>query len=1089
MPESKTDTKFDGDTASKTQSDTWSEISEHHFYHVNDDDDALLATALVPMRTENRSIVVKALIDQGSTANLITSRACQLLNLRYFQARASMTGVGNAPVGRVLGRATFEVGSIHDRTYRLTIKALVVQNIGELKGIGRGETFNWKHLNNLPLADPNYHEACQLDMLLGSATHSDIILDGLLKGEINQPIAQRTTMGWIVSGHIDASSAQSHACYNTLVRDVKALSQLTDQMKAFWELEEISVTRFLTPDENTAEETFVKTVKRASDGKFIVDLPFKQNPFETHCLGDTRISAERRYRSLQGRFQRDSELKLSYDNALQEYLTLGHMVRVESKPEIQYFIPHHPVVKHSSTTTKVRPVFDASHKGSSKMSLNECLCVGPTIQPELFDLLIRWRKFQYAITGDIEKMYRMLWINPAHADLQTILWQRPGADTVEEYKLLTATFGTSSAPFQAIRAIHEIGERIKHENAQLANMIQSCFYVDDFLNSFETIEHASNVRSELTKVLAEYGFNLRKWKSNDQRTLIGVEPHDKEEVLHFDASFKTLGLSWQPNSGAFSFKSLESTQVDQWSKRKILSEIAKLFDPLGWLAPFVIQSKILMQDIWRLPKGCDWDSQLPDHILSKWLPIYSEITSTIPITVPRWIKLSSSNKRIELHGFGDASNLAYAAAVYIRVEHQDGTITCDLLAAKTKVAPVRAITIPRMELCAASLLAKLIVRCSHTLSFEQCRLHAWSDSKIVLAWLSTHPSKWVTFVANRVSEIQQAFDASIWLHIPSKQNPADIASRGTAISELQGSNLWWHGPEFLSSSVERSPNQDFKLPVNSAPEKKKSIKIFTVSIEKSNYVLERFSDYNRLLRFTAHAMRWRNKTQNKSTPLQSTEINSAEKLWIKLIQRESFGHDIARLNAKKPLAKNSLLKNLNPFVDNDGILRMNGRVGNADILRQKTAFIMPAQNHLITLIIRNAHQRTMHGGVQLTLQTLRDQFWIIHGRNQVKKLLGKCVICFRYKKRLLTQQMAELPSFRTEQARPFTFVGCDYAGYFEVKTSERKNAPTTKGYIALFICLTTKALHLELVCDLSTAEFIMAFENFIARRRKNIYRR
>lgn len=162
---------------------------------------------------------------------------------------------------------------------------------------------------------------------------------------------------------------------------------------------------------------------------------------------------------------------------------------------------------------------------------------------------------------------------------------------------------------------------------------------------------------------------------------------------------------------------------------------------------------------------------------------------------------------------------------------------------------------------------------------------------------------------------------------------------------------------------------------------------------------------------------------------------------------------------------------------------MNGRVGNTELAQQKTSIILPAKARLVMLIIRQVHQiQTLHGGVQITLRALRERFWVVHARQQVSKLIMRCMVCFRTKKRLLTQQMAELPSFRTQQARPFTFVGIDYAGPFNIKTSHLRNAPLSKGYIALFICLTTKAIHLEIACDQTSAEFIMVLENFISRR-------
>lgn len=177
----------------------------------------------------------------------------------------------------------------------------------------------------------------------------------------------------------------------------------------------------------------------------------------------------------------------------------------------------------------------------------------------------------------------------------------------------------------------------------------------------------------------------------------------------------------------------------------------------------------------------------------------------------------------------------------LRIIRENGDVFCNLIAAKTKVAPVKLVTIPRLELCGAVLLSRLVTKCIKALNMPDFQLFAWCDSKIVLAWLATHPNRWVTFVANRVIEIQQGFDANNWMYVPSKNNPADIASRGCSVKELEHSSLWWHGPTFLTSMIEPNPKQDHKLSIEMAPEKCKLNKSFHVSTPKSNYVLEIYS--------------------------------------------------------------------------------------------------------------------------------------------------------------------------------------------------------------------------------------------------------
>lgn len=1071
----------DDDEDFDSSADALSLACSAHFYHVNTKNVTILATALVPVRWNGRSILLNALVDQGATTNLISERACQMLGLKIKRSNASMTGIDNTPLGRVLGRTAHTIGSIHENEYDFGMSALVVKKVAEFSPLNCNEREKWKHLRRLPLADPNFTRTRRVDLLLGASVYAEIIESNVVKGSPDEPIAQQTKLGWIVFGPAEVDSEYSALCHTLQQRPNNDSNDddLSQLIKSFWELEEVENTKYLTPDEQAAEDAFVSSLKRSTDGKFVVDLPFKSDP-KSDCLGKSYEQAEKRLRSSQRRFSKNPEAKRLYDQNLNEYLELGHMRELDEGDIPRNYLPHHPVVKESSSTTKVRTVFDASAKTSNGLSLNDILYVGPTIQPELFDLLIQWRRFKYAFCADIEKMYRQVWVNPEHALFQCILWQHPESDTVKTFKLLTVTFGTGSAPFQAIRAVDEIGIRVQDDDPEVGNAIRKQFYVDDYLGNTDKLENAIYLRKRITDELANYGFKLRKWKANDQRILVGLTGGDREELVNFDTTFKTLGIAWHPNTDKFQFNATKPKQIAKWTKRSVLSEIAKLYDPLGWLAPCVAKAKMLMQDIWRLPNSYDWDTPLPDQIAIRWQTIYIQLCLPIPIHVPRWIGLSSDAICIEIHGFCDAAHQAYAAAVYVKVQYKNNRRICNLLAAKTKLAPIKTVSIPRLELCGAVLLSKLIIRCRKALSLADHQVFAWSDSMVTLSWIAACPSRWSTFVANRVSQIQRALPTEIWQHVPTKQNPADIASRGALVQELSKANLWWHGPEFLIDSS-LTPNTMVKLNEEEIPERKKTVEVFHVTEPIENYVLNRFSSYTRLLRFTALAMRWKNHARNRSDTIRAREICAAQRKWVTIVQGEMFSKDMTSIRHENQPSTSSL-KQLCPFIDEHGILRMNGRIGNADMREQKTAIILPAQHPLTTLIIRHAHEEVLHGGVQITLRKLRDQFWILHGRNQVKKLIHKCVRCFRYRKQLMNQKMADLPSFRTEQSRPFAYVGIDYAGPFEIKTSGLRNAPKTKGYIALFICLATKAIHLELVPDLSTAEFIMAFENFIARR-------
>lgn len=390
-------------------------------------------------------------------------------------------------MGHVVGRTICTVVSRLDKYYKCDTTALVVKKIATIAS--SSDKNGWKYLQNLNLADPAFFKAHKIDLLLGAAVYADILMSNVIKGSAEEPIAQQTKFGWIIFGALGDGNDLKSLCH--ALRSKIGNDDLATQLKSFWELEEVATIKHLTLDEQRAEEILLNSVKRDCDGHFSVDLPFKIDETSTECLGQSKFMAEKRLRSTQRRFSRLPEIKEQYDQNIAEYLTLGHMQELQNDEKPRCFLPHHPVIKASSSTTKTRTVFDASAKTGNGFSLNDRLFVGPTIQPELFDQLLQWRRFKFAISGDIEKMYRQIRVNPNHALFQCLLWQAPDSNEVKTYKLLTVTFGTASAPYQATAAVHRVGELLKNSNPELAKIIQTNFYVDDFMGTARNLDEAN----------------------------------------------------------------------------------------------------------------------------------------------------------------------------------------------------------------------------------------------------------------------------------------------------------------------------------------------------------------------------------------------------------------------------------------------------------------------------------------------------------------------------------------------------------------------------------------------------------------------
>lgn len=1051
----------------------------------------LLATALV--RAASRSgenVILRALIDQGSQASFITESTVQYLGLKKVSATGRISGLGGGAT--VVSKAVVDIQlkSLHDPNFTITVKAHVINKcITSFLPSKRVEALQWDELQSLNLADPEYHTPNKIDILLGAEVHAQIIQDGIKKGPLGTPLAQATSLGWIISGVVNdsanpSSQLKTFHCYDCSNDD-------NNFLKRFWELETdipMPKQRLFTDEEQYCEEHFSKTTRRDADGRYIVRLPFKNgNPQVT----SSREIAERRLKSLENKLNKDETLKSKYTEVIEEYITLNHIELIpeaEIDLENSIYLPHHAVVRDDKTTTKVRVVFDASCKGKNNLSLNNQMLVGPTIQPELRHVIMKWRMPPICLSADIIKMYRQVKTDERDNDYQRILWRKNPNEKIQHYRLTRVTFGTASAPYLAVKALQQVAHDHSDEYPVAANKTLNEFYVDDFMSGVQSVDEGIKLFNEMIKLLNKAGFELQKWNSNNDKLMetikekgvdkIATKGKDKE--IREDELVKIMGLTFNRSEDNFRFLVNLPTLLEPVTKRKIISDISRLYDPLGWVGPSIILAKIMIQKLWLA--GIDWDEIVPDNLLKEWLTYRDEQIKLSEIRIPRWVGASSSDRVVELHGFCDASKSAFAAAVYIRTVDSEGKVNVSLVTAKTRVAPVKQVSIPRLELCGAVLLTKLLMEVATLLNITKHNLHAWTDSKVVLAWLDKHPSKWSVFVANRVSEILTNLDPQNWSHVTSKHNPADCASRGLRPSELINNKMWFNGPEFLSNdTITYSKPKSIETELE-------AIKSHCTTIEDDN-LLNRFSSLTKAKRVMAYCMRFINKskkttTKTTTTYLNTTELNEALNLYIKNCQSINFSEEIKKIREKQDLPRNSKIRSLTPYLDEHGLLRVGGRLNQSDLLtfNQKHPILIAKQCELARLIIADAHKNTFHGGPQATLCHVQTRYWIIGAKQLIKAHYRNCVICVKNAAITKSPLMGQLPPARITPSRAFSNSGVDYAGPIQIRTSKGRGHKSYKGYIALFICMATRAIHLEVVSDLTSEGFLQAFKRFVARR-------
>lgn len=1050
----------------------------------------MLATATVCVSTsDGRELTARALIDQGAQSSFVSQNFARKLKIDCYPANVTVSGIGGIEVEKITSYAILNIRSRFKNSSTVKVKALIMKKVtSDIPPVD--ETVkSLDHFKNLDFADDSHLKNQSVELILGAEVFSLILKSGVRMGRANEPIAQETSFGWILSGQIGQADASQIVHLSIQVHNA-SINSLDAKLQKFWQTEEISAGPFSSADDIECEQFFQTTTKRDPDGRFQVRIPFKTYPPD---LGESYFKASKQYQHLEARFNREPDLAEKYHEFLEEYLKLNHMApdsAFSDNPPLRYYVPHHAILRPSSTTTKLRVVFNASAKSENGKSLNECMFAGPKLQKEIFDILLRARTHPIVCFADIEKMFRQINIAPEDTPFLCILWKPPKSNEILVYRLTTVTYGTAAAPYLSMRVLKQLALDEASRYPRAAVVLLNDIFVDDVICGADTVEQCKDIRDELIAVLRAGGFSLRKWESNNDEVLADL-PDDlrarkDEKKFEETTETKVLGLKWIRKEDQFSFD-VKMQPPKVLTKRSVLSIIASIFDPLGLVAPAVVLAKIFMQNLWR--EKLDWDTELSAEAQKEWSVYFQKLQNLEKIRIPRWIGTHSYIRTWEIHGFADASQKAFAAVVYAKCETSDGP-GVTLLTSKTRVAPLQELTIPRLELNAAVTLAKLLSHVRQTLKIEDIPITCWSDSSIVLHWLQTCPSKLNRFVANRVWTINETLPAVEWRHVPTQFNPADVASRGALPNELASHKLWWSGPPWLVQ-----PRATWPENITAKPDEKDlELKTRAMNVHVTHApgttesIAHKYSSWKTLMMVTALFKRLAARTISANRvkkgedplPVESLAfyVRKAKEFWICYLQSQIFEKEIQQLKRGQDV-QNSAIRGLKPFLDKNDILRVRGRLTNAGLPYAVTHPIILGPHHLTTLLVSSVHHDiTWHGGKQLMMRVIREEYEVLKLRNQIKACINKCSRCIRYKPPPLTQIMGDLPADRVQPADAFLKTAVDYCGPFLTRDAPGRGKKTRKGWVAVFVCLVTRAIHLELVSDCSTACFLAAFRRF-----------
>ena len=1087
---------------------------------------------------------IRVMFDPGSTISLVKRSLVKHAGLVGQKCILNLTVAGGDSVESAEEEVEIVLASLDGRYVSPSFTAVTKKNVvapippvnlnpadfDELRGVKFTEDYPQHKETNVDLL-------LDIDVCLHMIGHTAEIPTAF-----GSPMVVLTKLGNVLGGAYHKQTIDAALYSVEADKKVDNLTDLVPDFQAFMKLEDLGVVErdsHLSKEDEEANElmkslTSYDPIKK----QYTTGLLWKKDP---STLLDSNYGAAKHITLSAKRKSIVHKKEEQVNAAYREQIEKGFAEKVPPKEEFPnhptYCIPTHPVYRPDALTTKTRIVMNASSKcKSTGFSLNDCLYQGPTLLPDLVYILLLFRIYKYVTVCDISKMFWKIRINPPDSDCLRFLWQWAANEPVMLYRALSVTFGVISAPFQAIWTVLFHCTNFESQFPEAAAAIRQTLYMDDVSALDNDRDKAVQKVKQIYDLLLLASMQPHKWNSNSMSILkeAGIPEADWANVK----MQKVLGMQWDTESDTIEFdfsKIIEQNGAVQ-TKRLLIQQAARIFDPCGLIAPFTLKAKLLFQECWK--EKVEWDDPLPESIAEQWEEWRNEVQSLEKIVQQRLV--GESDKSAWLAIFADASAFAYGACAYLV---QSGNVK--LIFAKTRVAPMKMpdksgirMTIARLELLASMVAVRVskYLKKAFPAGFIT-GVKYFTDSLITLWRIRNGPAGYKVWVANRVAEIRNGSECDEWHFCPGQLNPADAASRSTGATELLENHLWWEGPAFLLKESDDWPTHKAlsrqealeQNEIDKLEQKKVEIAaVVTVSIVKPFMVMfNETSKWPRLVKKTCWIVKFlcykcpslkKKLSIYKYAPdemgrckqVSLPEYKASELLWLRWAQRKTLKDDIEIKDNELRVKEGGSLKQFMPYIDEQGLIRTSTRLSDSGTLPEETIspIILPRHDVVVEKFVLHLHVLHGHIGIGQALYFLRRQFRTCGGKREIKRILNLCAKPFCKKPIPIAQRLAPIPSIRIDDYQAWRRVSCDLMGPFVVKhvcvieegdefsikpkkskRSKKKvvketcpHPKTTKAWGCLFTCLQTRAVHVELVADMSTTTFLRAFSRMCARR-------